>query len=444
MTEIHVVGGGLAGAEAALQLAGRGFEVTLHEMRPHRSSPAHRTGLLAELVCSNSLKSTAPSSASGCLKAELDLGGCRLLAAARQAAVPAGAALAVDPVAFGSKVEELVARTSGLTLVRDDVRSLPAGPDRIWVVCSGPLTTGELQAELGTITGAPGLHFFDAIAPTVTLESLDLEVIYRAARYGRGDADYLNIPLDEAQYRQLYVDLMEAEKIPVQDFDRDMLFDGCRPIEEIAASGPQTMAFGPLRPVGLEDPATGCRPFAVIQLRQENKARTLYGLVGFQTRLKHPEQKRILRRLPGMAHAEFVRLGQMHRNFYIDSPRCLAADFSLRDRADVFLAGQITGVEGYVESMGSGLLTALAVTARLRGLTLPPLPATTICGNLFQGFLFDDTTPRFTPMNANFGLLPHPGVEFRGKKARKEAKARFATEAMAAWIDGLPAGLRPL
>ncbi len=443
MTAIYVVGGGLAGTEAALQLAARGFPVTLYEMRPVRRSPAHRTGLLAELVCSNSLKSTDPATASGCLKAELELLGCRLLAAAREAAVPAGSALAVDPVAFGTRVERMVQDEPLITLVRDHVSRLDPAEDRVWLVCTGPLTSPELQAELGRIAGRPGLHFFDAIAPTVTLESLDLDVIYRAARYGKGEADYLNLPLGEQQYLALVDDLLAAEKIAVRDFDRNLLFDGCRPIEEIAATGPRTLAFGPLRPVGLEDPRTGHRPFAVVQLRQENREGTLFGLVGFQTRIKHPEQKRILRKLPGLGRAEFVRLGQMHRNFYLDTPRCLRPDFSFPERRDVFVAGQITGVEGYGESIASGLVTALKVAAGLRGVKLPPLPRETICGSLLEGFLFDGTTARLSPMNANFGLLPHPGPGVRGKRARKEAKASRSVAAMGEWVRAMPPVLAP-
>ncbi|MFH2050886.1 MAG: methylenetetrahydrofolate--tRNA-(uracil(54)-C(5))-methyltransferase (FADH(2)-oxidizing) TrmFO [bacterium] len=431
---VNVVGGGLAGCEAALQLARAGIRVRLFEMRPVRSSPAHRTAGLAELVCSNSLKSTDPGTASGLLKGELELLGCRLLQAARLAAVPAGAALAVDPQAFSRQVESLLDRAAGVELVREPVEVLPEPrSDQTWVICSGPLTTPELVARLGELTGRPALHFFDAIAPTVTLESLDLSVLYRAARYGKGEADYLNIPLDREGYLALHRDLVAGEKVPVKDFDWADLFEGCQPIEEIAASGEMSMAFGPLRPVGLEDPRTGRRPHAVIQLRQENLAGTLYGLVGFQTRLKFPEQKRIFRSLPGLERAEFVRYGQMHRNFFLDSPRCLERDFSLKGRPDVFVAGQITGVEGYVESIASGLVTALHVLARIRGLVLPPLPAASMLGSLLHGFLFDATSDRFSPMNANFGLLPDLAERLRGKKERKAAKATRALSALADW-----------
>ncbi len=431
---VNVVGGGLAGCEAALQLARGGTRVRLFEMRPVRSSPAHRTDGLAELVCSNSLKSTDPGTASGLLKAELDLLGCRLLQAARVSAVPAGSALAVDPRAFSEEVESLLGRTRGVELVREPVVRLPdPRPGEAWIVCSGPLTTPELVAQLGELTGTPALHFFDAIAPTVTLESLDLSVLYRAARYGKGEPDYLNVPLDRDRYLALHRELIAGEKVPIKDFDRADLFEGCQPIEEIAASGEKSMAFGPLRPVGLEDPRSGRRPHAVVQLRQENLSGTLYGLVGFQTRLKFPEQKRIFRGLPGLEQAEFVRYGQMHRNFFLDSPRCLDRDFSLKGRSDVFLAGQITGVEGYVESIASGLVTALHVLARIREQVLPPLPADSMLGSLLHGFLFDTTAGGFSPMNANFGLLPDLAERHQGKKDRKAAKARRALAALESW-----------
>ncbi|PID79755.1 methylenetetrahydrofolate--tRNA-(uracil(54)-C(5))-methyltransferase (FADH(2)-oxidizing) TrmFO, partial [bacterium DOLZORAL124_64_63] len=364
---VTVVGAGLAGCEAALQLACRGVPVQLVEMRPETPTPAHQTGDPAEIVCSNSLKSTVLSTASGCLKQEMELLGCRLLQLARAAAVPAGAALAVDKAAFSRLVREALEAEPLIRLETGQVRELPARPDHLWLVAGGPLSSPDLIREIGTLTGQPALHFFDAIAPTVTADSLDTEILFRAARYDKGDSDYWNAPLDQEQYESLHRELLAAERAAVHDFDRADLFDGCQPIEEIAASGPQSLAFGPLRPVGLKDPRTGRRPHAVIQLRQENLEGTLYGLVGFQTRLKFGEQKRVFRQIPGLAKAEFVRYGQMHRNFYLDTPRCLAADFSLPARPDVFLAGQITGVEGYVESMASGLVTALRAVARLRG-----------------------------------------------------------------------------
>jgi len=431
--KITVVGGGLAGCEAALQLARLGLAVELVEMRPVVKTPAHDGDSLAQIVCSNSLKSTAPATASGLLKDELDQLGCRLLALARRCSVPAGSALAVDKEVFSAAVEAALVADPLIQVTRRQITALPRSEGHIWLLATGPLTSAELVAQLGAITGRPGLHFFDAIAPTVTHESLDLEVLYRAARYGRGEDDYLNAPLDESQYAQLHADLLAAEKAELHEFDRAELFDGCQPVEEIAASGPRSMAFGPLRPVGLADPRTGRRPHAVVQLRQENLAGTIYGLVGFQTRLKFPEQKRVFSRIPGLDRAEFVRYGQLHRNFYLDTPRCCQRDFSLSGRPDVFVAGQITGVEGYVESMASGLFSAWQVAARARPLTLPGLPLETILGSLLRNFLFDTTTARLSPMNANFGILPDLPEQVRGKRERKLAKSARARQALQDW-----------
>lgn len=435
MSHVTVVGGGLAGCEAALQLARWGVPCRLVEMRPEVPTPAHSTGSLAEIVCSNSLKSTAPATPSGLLKDELDLLGCRLLACAREAAVPAGSALAVDRAVFSRTVEEAVAAESLIERSNGEVSGLPDSDDHLWLLATGPLTGAGLVATLGEITGAPALHFFDAIAPTVTLESLDLDVLYRAARYGKGEADYLNAALDRETYEAFHAALLASEKAAVHDFDRADLFDGCQPLEEIAAGGPQSMAFGPLRPVGLEDPRTGCRPHAVVQLRQENSEASLYGLVGFQTRLKFGEQRRVFGLIPGLERAEFVRYGQMHRNFYLDTPRCSERDFSLAARRDVFVAGQMTGVEGYVESIASGLLTAWQVAARVRGVSLPDLPAESMLGSLLGRFLFDKTAGRFSPMNANFGLVPDLATRVRSKRERKLAKAERALAALAPWRD---------
>ncbi|MFO7607824.1 MAG: methylenetetrahydrofolate--tRNA-(uracil(54)-C(5))-methyltransferase (FADH(2)-oxidizing) TrmFO [Candidatus Krumholzibacteriia bacterium] len=433
MTRITVVGGGLAGSEAALQLARRGIACTLVEMRPDVPTPAHRSGRLAEIVCSNSLKSTAAATPGRLLKDELDLLGCRLLECARAAAVPAGAALAVDRDEFSARVEEAVAAEPLITVGRGEVTSLPHQPDHLWLLATGPLTGRALMDALAEITGNPALHFYDAIAPTVTRESLDLDVLYRAARYDKGEADYLNAALDRDQYEAFWTALTAAERAEVKAFDRSGLFDGCQPVEEIAAGGPQSLAFGPLRPVGLADPRTGRRPHAVVQLRQENREGTLYGLVGFQTRLKQGAQREVFRMIPGLEKAEFVRYGQLHRNFYLDSPRCLGRDFSLTARPDVFVAGQITGVEGYVESIASGLVTALHVAARVQERTLPPLPPASMLGALLGGFLFDTTAGRFSPMNANFGLLPELEERVRAKRDRKLAKAARALAALAPW-----------
>lgn len=432
--KVTVVGGGLAGCEAAFQLARLGVAVELVEMRPEVETPAHEGADLAQIVCSNSLKSMAPATASGLLKEELDLLGCRLLSIARQCSVPAGSALAVDKAVFSAAVEQALLQEPLIELTRREIREIPREEGKIWLVASGPLTSAPLIEQLGEITGKPGLHFFDAIAPTVTKESLDLDILYRAARYGRGDDDYLNAPLNEEQYNALHQNLVGAEKATVHDFDRSDLFDGCQPIEEIAASGPMSMSFGPLRPVGLDDPRTGRWPHAVVQLRQENVEGTIYGLVGFQTRLKFPEQKRVFSQIPGLANAEFVRYGQLHRNFYLDTPRCCSRDFSLRERDDVFVAGQITGVEGYVESIASGLYAAWLIAARQHGRPLPGLPLETILGGLMRSFLFDTTTERLSPMNANFGILPDLAERVRGKRDRKLAKAERSMQELKSWF----------
>ncbi len=430
-----VVGGGLAGCEAAFQLARLGVKVELVEMRPVVKTPAHEGEALAQIVCSNSLKSTAPATASGLLKDELDRLGCRLLAIARQCSVPAGSALAVDKVRFSAAVAEALDAELLITVSRREINELAPRDNHVWLVASGPLTSAPLVAQLGEITGQPGLHFFDAIAPTLTHESLDLDILYRAARYGRGEDDYLNAPLDEEQYAALHRELISAEKATVHEFDKADLFDGCQPIEEIAASGPMSMSFGPLRPVGLDDPRTGRRPHAVVQLRQENVEGTLFGLVGFQTRLKYPEQKRVFSQIPGLAKAEFVRYGQLHRNFYLDTPRCCARDFSLKGRPDILVAGQITGVEGYVESIASGLYSAWQLAARAHNLTLPSLPLESMLGSLLRNFLFDTTTPSLTPMNANFGILPDLPERVRGKRDRKLAKAARASAELTTWVS---------
>lgn len=431
-SRVHVVGGGLAGCEAALQLARLGVPCTLHEMRPLRTTPAHRTADLAEIVCSNSLKSTEPATASGLLKAELDLAGCRLLGAARGAAVPAGAALAVDRERFSAAVAALIAAEPLVTLVRDEVVDFDDDPAARWIVATGPLTSPDLNAAIARRTGGAGLHFFDAVAPSVSLESLDCDRLFRAARYDKGEADYWNAPLDREEYRSFCAALVAAERTEVHDFEKSLLFDGCQPVEEIADTGPETLAHGPLRPVGLRHPRTGERAHAVVQLRQENEAGTIYGLVGFQTRLKQGEQRRVFRMIPGLERAEFVRYGQLHRNLYLDAPRVLDARFALRDDARIRFAGQITGVEGYVESIASGLTTAWRLAAELRALDLPDWPDRTLLGALLDGFLRDGTSRRFSPMNANFGLLPAAPDAARGRRGRQQRKEILAERSLAA------------
>jgi methylenetetrahydrofolate--tRNA-(uracil-5-)-methyltransferase len=435
---VHVVGGGLAGCEAALQLARLGVRVVLHEMRPAVPTPAHRTGDLAEIVCSNSLKSTDPATASGAFKLELRRMGCRLLELAAACTVPAGAALGVDRERFSRAVTAAVAE-AGVELRRGEVVDLPEASTAPWILAPGPLASPALREAILVATGGGSLHFFDAIAPTVTLESLDQDRLYRAARWDRGEADYLNAALDAPAYARFHAELVAAERTPVPDFDRADLFLGCQPVEEIADSGPETLAFGPLRPVGLRHPSTGLQPHAVVQLRQENAEGTLYGLVGFQTRLRHGEQKRIFRLIPGLENAEFVRYGQLHRNFYLDTPRILDRRFALPARPHLRFAGQVTGVEGYVESIASGLWTAWLVAAELRGVPLSPPPRTTLLGALLDGFLFDTTSHRLSPMNVNFGLLPPllGGPHGRRRKAlRIGLLCERALSDLESWLGG--------
>ncbi len=437
MPTVHVAGGGLAGCEAALQLARFGIPSILHEMRPTTPTPAHKGDRLAEIVCSNSLKSTALNTASGVFKSELDGLGCRLLDLARGTAVPAGAALAVDRELFSAAVELALANEPLIEIRREEITSLPVAGDTPWIVATGPLSSPALLASVHQLTGDDGLSFFDAIAPTVTLDSLDLDVLYRAARYDRGEADYLNAAFDREGYEAFVAAIDAAERADAETFEKGDLFEGCMPVEEIAARGRETLAHGPMRPVGLMDPRTGQRPHAVVQLRQENAAGTLYGLVGFQTRLKWGEQKRVFRMIPGLEQAEFVRFGQLHRNSYLDTPRTLNKRFALHGAPQLRFAGQLTGVEGYVESIASGLWTAWSVAAELQGSELPDLPPTTLIGSLLCGYLFDRTSSRFTPMNVNFGLLPPLDQSprgRRGKQLRKELFGERALDDLGSWL----------
>lgn len=437
MTRRHVVvaGGGLAGSEAALQLADRGFEVSLHEMRPTRNTPAHRGGQLGELVCSNTFKSERLDTSSGVLKAELDTMGCRLLPLARQARVPGGHALAIDREAFSTLVTATVEEHPHIRVHREEVLSLDCEEDL--VVATGPLTSPSLTRALEQVLEADGLFFYDAIAPSVLLESVDQEIAFRASRYEKGDADYLNCPLDKEQYETFVDALLAGEQVEVPDFDRAAYFDGCMPIEVIASRGRESLRFGPMRPVGLADPRSGRRPWAVVQLRQETRDGSLYGLVGFQTQLRHGAQARIFRLIPGLAQAEFPRLGSLHRNLFVDSPRHLSADLSLKARPRIWLAGQITGCEGYMESVASGLVAALAVDARAREVAFEPPPRESMLGALLA-YLRDDTNRRPQPMNVNFGLLPPLEESVRDKRRRRECQSQRAVRALAAWWEARP------
>lgn len=443
MCRVVVVGGGLAGCEAAWAAAQRGAEVTLFEMRPAKMTPAHRTGLLAELVCSNSLKSTSLSNAHGLLKAEMRRLGSLILACAEATAVPAGDALAVDVWRFAELVTRYVEAHPRISVVREEAVSLPDAPAA--VIATGPLTSDALSAELARLAGDEHLYFYDAIAPTVDAETIDRTRVFAGSRYRKGDAAYLNCPMTEQEYHAFREELLAAERVDPKDFEPGHLFEGCLPIEELAERGPMSMAFGPMRPVGLVDPRTGRRPFAVVQLRQENAEATAYGMVGFQTRLKYPEQKRVFRMIPGLENAEFLRYGQMHRNTYVNSPRLLLPSLRLRpgiggvpaERA-VFLAGQIVGVEGYVESAAAGIAAGINAVRVLKGLPAFVPPAETMIGALLR-YVAGQAHPtlypegRFQPMNSNFGLLPALAVRM-SKRERYAQMARRALDALDAYL----------
>jgi methylenetetrahydrofolate--tRNA-(uracil-5-)-methyltransferase len=430
----------LAGSEAAWQAAERGVPVRLYEMRPERSTGAHQTENLAELVCSNSLGSQLPDRASGVLLAELEAMGSLLATCARAAAVPAGGALAVDRLAFSRAVTERIQSHPRIELVRQEVRTLPTGAT---VVASGPLTSEAFSQELGRLSGEDHLYFFDAISPIVEASSIDFDIAFRESRYGRGEkqeGDYINCPMDEGQYRAFVAGLLAAERIPLRSFEQairegvraglDKYFEGCLPIEVLAERGELSLAYGPLRPVGLSDPRTGRRPFAAVQLRQDNLAASLYNLVGFQTNLKFAEQRRVLRLIPGLEQAQFARYGQMHRNTFLNSPRLLLPTLQFRGRSDLFFAGQITGVEGYLGNMATGLLAGVNA-ARVVGGEVPlELPRETMLGALCH-YVAHASPESFQPMKANFGIMPSlEGKPKLGRRGRAQAYADRSREAL--------------
>jgi methylenetetrahydrofolate--tRNA-(uracil-5-)-methyltransferase len=432
MEPVTVIGAGLAGSECALQLARRGIPVRLCEMKPHQRSPAHRSDGPAELVCSNSFRSDNPETPIGMLHAELRRLGSLILGEADRARVPAGEALAVDRERFSAGVERALDAAPGLERVSGEVASVPPGEV---VVATGPLTSEALTRALSRWTGDK-LYFYDSIAPIVAADSVDEASAFRASRWGKGDGDdYLNLPLDEAQYRAFIAELRAAEKVTPHAFEEPRYFEGCLPIEVMAERGEDALAYGPMKPVGLTDPHTGKRPHAVVQLRHEDVAGTAYNLVGFQTRLTWPEQKRIFRSLPGLASAEFLRMGQIHRNTFIDGPRLLGADLSLREEPRVWFAGQISGVEGYVESAASGYLVSLSIVARRSGRPFVPPPAATAIGALYRHVTGEAHCPgtAYQPSNVTFGLFPPlPGRV--PKPRRREAHAARARLEMDRWL----------
>jgi methylenetetrahydrofolate--tRNA-(uracil-5-)-methyltransferase len=442
MTDIIVIGGGLAGSEAAWQLAENGLKVRLYEMRPNNPTGAHLSGDLAELVCSNSLGSNLPDRASGVLKNELRSMNSILLDCAEEAALPAGAALAVDREKFAKLVTAKIESHSNIELVREEVKEIPPTPT---IIASGPLTSESLTKSIAALSGEEHLFFFDAIAPIVHADSINMEIAFRASRHDKGDldeGDYINCPLNKEEYYQFVEALQSAEKIELRSFEESIkegvkaghFFEGCLPVEIIASRGVDSLAFGPMRPVGLTDPRTGRWPYAVVQLRQDNIAGSLYNLVGFQTNLKFPEQKRVLRMIPGLENAEFERYGQMHRNTFIASPKLLRPTLQHITRDDLFFAGQITGVEGYMGNIATGLLAGINMTRLLQNKTPLTLPRETMLGSLCY-YITNASLKDFQPMKANFGILPNLYLTKRiGKREKGAAYAERAASNLKTYL----------
>ncbi|BCV24912.1 methylenetetrahydrofolate--tRNA-(uracil(54)-C(5))-methyltransferase (FADH(2)-oxidizing) TrmFO [Gelria sp. Kuro-4] len=429
MTEaVTVIGAGLAGSEAAWQLAKRGVKVRLIEMRPAKFTPAHHTDKFAELVCSNSLRAAALENAVGLLKEEMRRLDSLIMRAAEATRVPAGGALAVDRDRFSDFITSALTEHPAVSVERREVTEIPA--QGIVIIATGPLTSDAMAARLGELTGTEHLYFYDAVAPIVTLESVNLERCFWGSRYGKGEKAYLNCPLTQEEYERFWEELVRAERHPLKEFEELKVFEGCMPVEEMARRGPETLRFGPLKPVGLVDPHTGRQPYAVVQLRQDNREGTLYNLVGFQTQLKWGEQKRVFGLIPGLENAEFVRYGVMHRNTFIASPKVLAPTWQLKAAPRLFVAGQVTGVEGYVESAASGLVAGINAARLARGLDPIVLSPETACGALAH-YVTTAGLGNFQPMNVNFGLFPPLGTRVRGRRERNLALAQRAL----AWFD---------
>ena len=430
MPTVTVLGAGLAGCEAAWQIASRGVPVRLFEMKPHKKTPAHHEDSFAELCCSNSLRSDALSNAVGLLKEEMRRVGSLLLEAADATRVPAGSALAVDRTLFSAYVTEKIKNHPLITVVEEEATSLDS--EGITVVATGPLTSDALADKIAGITGEEGLHFFDAVAPIVDFSSINMDVAFFASRYDKGDADYINCPMTKEQYDVFYNELIHAREADLKDFDKKELkvFEGCMPVEIMARRGYDTLRYGPLKPVGLIDPRVGGEYYAVVQLRKENKEGTMYNLVGFQTHLAFPEQKRVFSLIPGLENALFLRYGVMHRNTYLQSPGFLDSTYAVIDRPNLFFAGQMTGVEGYIESAGSGLVAGINAARRARGLAPFSFPRHTMLGAM-AAYVSGGGMGDFLPMNANFGLVERLGHKVRGGKAkRNEALSERALEAL--------------
>ncbi|GBE02514.1 MAG TPA: methylenetetrahydrofolate--tRNA-(uracil(54)-C(5))-methyltransferase (FADH(2)-oxidizing) TrmFO [Nitrospirae bacterium] len=427
---IAIIGGGLAGSEAAWQALRRGIHVRLYEMRPRKMTAAHKTGLLGELVCSNSLRSANEFSAPGLLKKELSMGGSLIMEAARQTAVPAGSALAVDRRLFGEFITERISSHPDIEIINEEVDEIRERP---CIVATGPLTSEALSETLGRMLGADHLYFYDAIAPIVDADSIDHSRVFRASRYGKGGDDYLNCPMNREEYERFYNALIDADSVSAREFEDKRVFEGCMPIEVMARRGKDTPRFGPMKPVGIRDPGTGSEPFAVVQLRVENREETAYNIVGFQTRLKWPEQKRVFSLIPGLERAEFLRFGSIHRNTFINGPGFLNTDLTLKVDEGVYIAGQLSGVEGYIESTAMGLISGINVSRSIRKKGFAEVPVETAHGALLR-YITGSSPEGFQPSNINFGLFPSTGIRTGDKRKRRE---EIVKRALNCWEDYL-------
>jgi len=427
MHEIHVIGAGLAGCEAAWQIARQGIRVKLFEMKPNKKTPAHHSDDFAELVCSNSLRSDQLENAVGLLKEELRRLGSLIMSSADANRVPAGGALAVDRHGFSTTITEAICSEPLIEVIHEEITSV--NHDVITIVATGPLTSDALAEHISEMLGISSLSFFDAAAPIVRLESINQEIVFRASRYGKGDADYINCPMSKEEYERFYDALIHAETAELKEFEDARVFEGCMPIESMAKRGPETMRFGPLKPVGLIDPRTGREPYAVVQLRQDNAAGSLFNIVGFQTHLKWPEQKRVFSLIPGLEHAEFERYGVMHRNTFIHSPKLLDANYRMRSNPKLYFAGQMTGVEGYIESTASGYVAGINAARQLKGQAPLIFPWNTAIGALAH-YISNPAVTKFQPMNVNFGIIEPLNARIRDKKEKYRRISQRALEAI--------------
>lgn len=437
MKELIIIGGGLAGCEAAWQAARLGVNVLLFEMRPKKTTEAHKTGSLAELVCSNSLRSKEMNTGPGLLKRELEIAGSLVMKAAKQAEVSAGSAFAVDRTIFSGFITDAIKKHPNIKVIRGEVAELP---DTTAIIATGPLTSAAMTDSLQSVLGEGHLHFYDAIAPIIDAESIDYSKAYLSSRYGKGGDDYANCPMNKEEYDRFYDALMDADTVAARDFEDIKVFEGCMPVEVMAHRGRDTLRFGPLKPVGLIDPKTGKIPYAVVQLRPENREKTAYNMVGFQTRLRWPEQKRVFRLIPGLENAEFLRLGSIHRNTYINSPRHLHKDLSLKNKSSLYLAGQITGVEGYIESTAMGLIAGINAARKILGKDMIHPPRESAHGSLIAHITESDPE-NFQPSNINFGLMPSGEeiLKIRDKKLRRQRIAEIAIKEWEGYISKIAA-----